>query len=82
MQQQSTETKSGLASTFWRMSKVLLFIAPILGLGSLNVLTLSTIKRMLLVSAFSKRFLRQHLQKRPDVTFAEPQPNREKYGGG
>jgi hypothetical protein len=40
MQQQSSDMKSGLASTLWRISKVLLFIAPILGLGSLNVLTL------------------------------------------
>lgn len=40
MQQQSNRTKFGLASTLWRISKVLLFIAPILGLGSLNVLTL------------------------------------------
>jgi hypothetical protein len=40
MQQQSCESKSGLASSLWRISKVLLFIAPILGLGSLNVLTL------------------------------------------
>ena len=40
MQQQSSESKSGLASKLWRISKVLLFIAPVLGLGSLNVLTL------------------------------------------
>lgn len=40
MQQQSSESKSGLASRLRRISKVLLFIAPIIGLGSLNVLTL------------------------------------------
>lgn len=40
MQHQSSESKSGFASSLWRISKVLLFIAPILGLGSLNVLTL------------------------------------------
>jgi hypothetical protein len=40
MQQQSTESKSGLASTLWRLPKILLFIAPILCLGSLNILTL------------------------------------------
>lgn len=40
MQQQSSKTKSGLASTLWQISKVVLFIASILGLGSLNILTL------------------------------------------
>jgi hypothetical protein len=40
MQQQSSESKSGVVPRLWRISKVLLFIAPILGLGSLNVLTL------------------------------------------
>ena len=31
---------AGIAERLWRIAKVLLFIAPILGLGSLNVLTL------------------------------------------
>ncbi len=31
---------SGIAARLWQVSKVLLFIAPILGLGSLNVMTL------------------------------------------
>ncbi|MCD2451027.1 hypothetical protein GO003_011540 [Methylicorpusculum oleiharenae] len=40
MEQQSSQSKSSLALTLWQVSKVLLFIALILGLGSLNVLTL------------------------------------------
>ncbi len=40
MQHHPNESKSGLVSRLWRISKILLFIAPILGLGSLNILTL------------------------------------------
>jgi len=40
MQQQSSDSKSSIASRLCRISKVLLFITPILLLGSLNVLTL------------------------------------------
>jgi len=40
MLQQSKELKIGVTSRLWRISKVLLFITPILFMGLLNVLTL------------------------------------------
>jgi hypothetical protein len=40
MLQQSKELKTGVTSRLWRISKFLLFITPILFMGSLNVLTL------------------------------------------
>ena len=40
MPQQTNTPKRKLPPSFWRLLKILLFIFPIIGLGSLNVLTL------------------------------------------